>query len=909
VFVQALSLTVEIMSRELALEDIVTEFLLNTCRQCTRSKGKHALQAALLCGVFTTRQPHDELEYTERIPLTTGSVAEFYIEPILPHLGDVDIMYHWNYELAIPRGHPPPTKLPAEFNNSVKVFEIIDSHLPGYVYLELRYLLSECPGEDDYKVVEYEPRQYLANRPNNNVINIHGPAVVVHQLSESTMLSVDAVRCERCLSWPPQAADWPTRHRNYGWPDSATLQLVVSNGCDVVPVAHRHCRQHELMGKHQWRLSFSRAEIVLINSWAPVQQIVYHMLRYLVKTERLTDCADNTEAGTLSNYHIKTLMLWASERKSKSWWTDDVNLLRICVQLLHNLSERLTRGRCQHYFISRCNLVDSLFNLTNIRDRLISIDETWLSTWFVDNYIRACLQLNDCPPNISRLFDEVITSMKLQNAVSALVAWRRRNSVLDLWSAFDDVEFVMTTHLYRHPLTARSCVCWMTEWTKIDSYLSVYFTAVAFLHVASRSLRRGFNDELIDIVAAVCGQFTDTRRHPNNSTSTRVLSLNKAAKLMKVVADKSLSTTSLIEIELSKAYLYRALRCKDSDSDSIYHLANVYLAVLWYTTGQYQKAIGHCTLVTRSKDHSQCSSYVVQGEILPKIDDDVDNMLGLAELYRSVRTAALEQQRQPQLVTVFTTELFAYYLHIKYLLVTECGQFTQTSSTDEFKRYEICFSGTQQLLIGDVLLFLSAVSRLPNFPHRPIWLKPQGTLMNTNKYNSPDLLESLQKSAVEHMTTYRQFEAQDFGSVVTIVTTDFEALYAYKRGNYQRCLQLSTQNVYMLLYAFDCPDLTITLPEFIQLLDDDVVSLIALMLMVDRESRDSSRYTCITQLTLSLYLMTQCQLKLHHSAMSLARTLDYIKVAQRGHPADRTLDQLTLKLIERKVVVYVRTLV
>jgi len=106
------------------------------------------------------------------------------------------------------------------------------------------------------------------------------------------------------------------------------------------------------------------------------------------------------------------------------------------------------------------------------------------------------------------------------------------------------------------------------------------------------------------------------------------------------------------------------------------------------------------------------------------------------------------------------------------------------------------------------------------------------------------------------MTTYRQFEAQDFGSVVTIVTTDFEALYAYKRGNYQRCLQLSTQNVYMLLYAFDCPDLTITLPEFIQLLDDDVVSLIALMLMVDRESRDSSRYTCITQLTLSLYLMT-----------------------------------------------------
>ena len=102
------------------------------------------------------------------------------------------------------------------------------------------------------------------------------------------------------LLWPSEAADWPSRPRNYGWPDTATLDRVG----DVVGVAHRQCKQHKWMGKHQWRLSFSRAEIVLINSWMPVQQIVYHMLRYFIKTERLTECADNTGAGTLSNYHI-----------------------------------------------------------------------------------------------------------------------------------------------------------------------------------------------------------------------------------------------------------------------------------------------------------------------------------------------------------------------------------------------------------------------------------------------------------------------------------------------------------------------------------------------------------------------------------------------------------------------------
>ena len=53
------------------------------------------------------KHPVDD-EEVDFIPLITGSVAEFYIEPILPHIGDVDVMYHCSTELAIPRGHAPP---------------------------------------------------------------------------------------------------------------------------------------------------------------------------------------------------------------------------------------------------------------------------------------------------------------------------------------------------------------------------------------------------------------------------------------------------------------------------------------------------------------------------------------------------------------------------------------------------------------------------------------------------------------------------------------------------------------------------------------------------------------------------------------------------------------------------------
>ena len=70
------------------------------------------------------------------------------------------------------------------------------------------------------------------------------------------------------------------------------------------------------------------------------------------------------------------------------------------------------------------------------------------------------------------------------------------------------------------------------------------------------------------------------------------------------------------------------------DNDSIYCVANVFLAVLYYTTGHYQMAIDHCNLVTRSEDHSQCSWHVVHGTFLLKLDDDIDNVLGLSVFYK-----------------------------------------------------------------------------------------------------------------------------------------------------------------------------------------------------------------------------------------------------------------------------------
>ena len=171
------------MARKYTLDDVVTQFLLNTCRLRSQPS-EHDVEAALRCGELVEFSKGCKYDWW-CIPLVTGSVAEFYIEPMLPLFGDIDVMFYCNNRLAIPRGHPPPTQLPAEFHNYVQVHEIIDrvphiidSHLPGYVYLELRYLLTESSDDDKYNAVEYDRGHCFFYRPTliNPTRAIHGPA-------------------------------------------------------------------------------------------------------------------------------------------------------------------------------------------------------------------------------------------------------------------------------------------------------------------------------------------------------------------------------------------------------------------------------------------------------------------------------------------------------------------------------------------------------------------------------------------------------------------------------------------------------------------------------------------------------------------------------------------------------------
>jgi hypothetical protein len=481
------------------MEQIVSDFFHNTC-QIPRKPNIYKFDAVLYA--IETSQPPNDGDY-QWIATPSGSSSEFYIEAMsASFIGDIDVMHHRNDTIVLPQGHPVPEHLPPGFHKVVYVYELIETSFPCYVMADLVGTLYKRNDEYSYTFTSAVKCRYASTRHVSLQSITHGPAcegkdVISRRFrfdtqdSDVSHVSLDSVACIRCLVWPTQAADWPNRRRKYGWPDRQTIERVVTNACDIVQVAHPSLRDDDFAKNHHWRLSFSRAETVLLNSWSMVQQIAYHMLRIVIREvkAKLPDLAVN-------NYHAKTLMLWAGELWSPDTWSGC--LVSICKRLLTNMVRWMTASKYQMYFVKQCNLYDKIRDAS--LDSFVSFvseqtDES-LSKWFVVNHIRQCVQ-EQCPHLVQSLFADDWSVTSLCNALSAVVDWRRSMSKEISWIRFEEACCFMQQRMFFKVLpNVEMCKLVIEHLQAIDTKLLDLFYALCFLKVAS-ALERGHTFDLL----------------------------------------------------------------------------------------------------------------------------------------------------------------------------------------------------------------------------------------------------------------------------------------------------------------------------------------------------------------------------------------------------------------------------
>src|SRR6218665_2359219 len=309
-------------------EEMASDFITRTCQLLSKSfpaSPDHVHDLVL-------SQDHLSKVYM----IVCGSVAEFYIRPLNTCIADLDYLVCKGDHLAFNGDFPVLPSDIGGLDNAIHCYEIEPCHgLPGFVRLrnfgEMKYNWKH----KEYKLIRnINPDSYhkidrtenLNSLDKDTSVIVCGPAI--KSLSDARgAIRIDAVNGIFCPQWPRDDQTWPLRPRHNGWPTSGIISKVVRNGYYVVYAQHRACRDDDV----QWRLSFSVAEVILLQSWTKTQQIVYHLLRFFAKRELIKeDCPKEDEV--FCPYHLKTLMLWICEKMSPEWW-DSSPIIAICCEL------------------------------------------------------------------------------------------------------------------------------------------------------------------------------------------------------------------------------------------------------------------------------------------------------------------------------------------------------------------------------------------------------------------------------------------------------------------------------------------------------------------------------------------------------------------------------------------------
>jgi hypothetical protein len=757
-----------------------------------------------------------------------GSVSELYIEPIMRCIRDVDVMMTAPSCLAVTSRYQVPRSLPPVFDDNVIVYEIVDAEFPGYVHLLFVGRLSKRLNANTYEfTMSTDTISYFEHVHSRHDVfmitkmqmkifgmdtQLHGPAIT--QKFCNGMYVVDLVISIRCLAWPTQAADWSKRHRNYNCPDASTIDYVVNNGCDVVEVAHHQCRRDEWMSTRQCRLSFSRAETVLLNSWAPIQQIVYHILRFIPSESGLTEVRDNTGEKMLSRYHLKTLMLWTCESKQSNWWqrSNVVQLVRHIKQLLlYSCESSHWRG----YFIDTSNILKcyKFISRTIINQLKRFTDLTCLTDWLTENYVFRHSDLYLTTEHLQ--VGEISRDMKLKLIVESFVerphifslAMTLRNtrvafsSICNLFSEYQSVF-----------LNVPTVKKWYEEVGHIDRRLQYVFIAMLCLRqIATNDV---VSERSIDLMSAFLTKFDNMLITAEAETAARCL-LIKAARLTQLSVTSDDHTTKSILLILSYVNLRRITHVADCDNGVTHRLVNIHFAILYHITGHYHSAVCLCKRTTHN------SAQVTESFRSPNINVDIDTVQGLITLYQYLR-----QPSVPSNNILLTFQLFAHYL-----MIVSYG-FSVRSKNTLFnvlvEQCRLCLLNTPKTCSTDFLVFYVLVKM------RPV-IDANETTARSSKFTVTELRRLLLLMSVEQLTKFQQVVFRDYQSMCRIATNDIEAMYAYQCGQYEQCLQISQQIVGSLwhqIFHLEVPIFGCMTP----LMNDGMVSLCALVLLLTTAS-------------------------------------------------------------------------
>ena len=306
---------------------------------------------------FLVKSRDGDLRY-----LATGSLREGYLDP---ETSDADTMVILNppeemfsqdcqmklfhpvdeapahVKLVIPQAYLD--KFKQEHHRISTFFDLVENTEEGHCFvsaektrrLNRRDFVADCRDEIDKPSAPWTKVQTVEDGSDLC------PAYTFHD----THFKADRVPAIECTGWPCNAREWISRKPRY-WPQADAIKKIAAGGFMVVP------KPSNISGDtlKEWRISFSISEALLFDTFDECQAMVYYLLRSLY-----VRCFKEKLYGSLTSYHLKTVMFWMLEETEPGRWSREriVDIFKCAVE---KLLEYTRDGFLPHYFIPSHNL-------------------------------------------------------------------------------------------------------------------------------------------------------------------------------------------------------------------------------------------------------------------------------------------------------------------------------------------------------------------------------------------------------------------------------------------------------------------------------------------------------------------------------------------------------------------------
>ena len=295
--------------------------------------------------------------YTYGGILVTGSRAEgLALEDTWGHPpADTDVMKLEGSEIIVrvPRGHrniesPPcltyrPKGCPAGYTK----LEVLD--IKRLSRAAWRWWHGSCVYRHRWLSTYTTMRRIMKEYGGDSLV-ISGPA--------GQGSAMDTVPTLVCNSPHPEIEQEFCRRPRGQWPPTSLIDMIRKLVMLLVLVGHKHSSKSEF--RLQARLSWSACELALIRELPGSVRQGYIASKYVLK-RFLAICRGQNEVrdgrSCVSSYHIKTALLHFLEKNPQAF---TISPFRLFLDLLYELNVYIEMGNLPHYFLTQCNLLETV---------------------------------------------------------------------------------------------------------------------------------------------------------------------------------------------------------------------------------------------------------------------------------------------------------------------------------------------------------------------------------------------------------------------------------------------------------------------------------------------------------------------------------------------------------------------